>query len=353
MSDTIEEIRARAFAALAAPKNEPLNWLMGDALRKLDAWPRADNFLLTALSQPRTGTLTAWNAWIDEFRKLLVNPESAPPKVAQDLRSKAGEVENKLRGVAAEIQAVIELKKRGFSDFKVISPNGLPSVDFESKFDGRLARIEVKNLREPDDHIRMIASAEWRKRKQEKPERYLFNASLRHAHRGRLSSEADRQLRMLIAQFPERNKDLIEILDGGIEVRLERFEPPAGSPEGYMNQQLIGQNGQGRLVVISAFLTKHFEPDANEVQAVFLKAFRVVADAQVKFFSKETVVAEDVRNVLALRWEPPNVFYDPEMLERVGSQIGSLFADFGLQLDVFLFGGNGPEMPWDTLNRYK
>jgi len=321
MSGMIEVIRARAFAALTAANNEPLNWLMGDALRRQDAWPRADNFILTALSQPRTGTLTAWNAWIDEFRRLLVNPESAAPKVAQDLRSKDAEIENKLRGVAAEIQAVIELRKRGYSDFKVISPNDRPSVDFEAMLDGGRARIEVKNLREPDVHIRMIASAEWKKRKREKPERYRFNASLRHAHRGRLSSEADRQLRTLIAQFPGRNKNVIEILDGGIEVRLERFEPPNGSSEGYMNRQLIGQNEPGRLVVISAFLTKHFEPDANEGQAVFLKALRVVAEAQVKFFSKDTFVVEDTRNVLALRWEPPNVFYDPEMLERVGSQI--------------------------------
>ena len=95
----------------------------------------------------------------------MFNPESAPPKVAQDIRSKGAEVEDKLRGVAAEIQCVIELSKRGFSNFKVISPGGLPSVDFEAVLDGRRARIEVKNLREPADHIRVIASAEWKKRK--------------------------------------------------------------------------------------------------------------------------------------------------------------------------------------------
>jgi hypothetical protein len=30
-----------------------------------------------------------------------------------------------------------------------------------------------------------------------------------------------------------------------------------------------------------------------------------------------------------------------------------LYADFGLQLKVIIFSGNGPDMPWETLNRYK
>ncbi len=52
----------------------------GDALREQDSWPAATHFLLTALSRPRTAKLVAWNAWVDEFWRLLINPEGAPPK---------------------------------------------------------------------------------------------------------------------------------------------------------------------------------------------------------------------------------------------------------------------------------
>ena len=353
MSAAKTDLIAKALSALDAPNNEPLRWLMGDALREQTAWPASSHFLLTALSRSRTGTLVAWNAWIDEFRRLLINPEAAPPKVADDLRSKGDEVEDKLRAIAAEVQATIELKKRGFSEFSVVPPASVPMPDFEAKFEGKRARIEVKNLREPMDHLRTVVSGEWAKRKKLAPERYNFNARLRHAHRGTLSQVAEARLRNIIAQFPDMSGPAIETLDGGVEIRLDRIGDLGDTPEAWMHKQLLQGDDAGRIVVVSTVREEHLEFQATEIQALFLKAIRTVVSAQPKFFTKQTLAPDEVVNVIALRWESPEIFFDPQMLEWTETRIEQLYSDFGLQLKVVIFSGNGPEMPWTTLNRYK
>ena len=348
-----DKLIAEALKALDAPNNEPLRWLMGVAFRKQVSWPTYPNFLLTALSRPRTNHLVMWNAWIEEFRKNLVNPEAAPPKVTDDLRGKGAEVEDKLGAVAGEVHAVIELKNRGFSEFVIVPPSPpSPTPDFEATFESKLARVEVKNLREPDDHIRPVASEEWVKQRERKPERYNFNATLRHAHRGMLSRKAESRLRNIIAQFPDKNGPVIEVLDGGAEIRLERIGDLENSPEAWMHKQLMKDADVGRIVIASAVLEHHFEFSLPEMQALFLKALRVIALAQPKFFSKDTLDPNST-NVIALRWEHPDVFYNPHIVEQTERRIEQLYADFGLQLKVVIFSGNGPEVPLETLNRYK
>jgi hypothetical protein len=353
MTQAETELVAKALSALDEPNNEPLRWLMGDALRDQTAWPTSSHFLLTALSRARTGTLVAWNAWIDEFRQLLINPEEAPPKVAGDLRSKGDEVEDKLRAVAAEVQATIELRNRGFSEFSVIPPSPIAMPDFEAQFAGKKARIEVKNLREPMDHVRMVASGEWAKQRKLAPDRYNFNATLRHTHRGTISRAAESRLRNIIAQFPDMTGPAIETLDDDVEIRLERLGDLGNSPEAWMHKQLLQDENAGRIVVVSTVREEHLEFRANELQALFLKAIRIVVSAQPKFFSKETLATDAVVNVIALRWESPEVFFNPQMLEWTETRIERLYADFDLQLKVVIFSGNGPELPWDSLNRYK
>jgi hypothetical protein len=351
MSEAETCLIAKALSALDAPNNEPLRWLMGDALREQTAWPASSHFLLTALSRPRTGTLRAWNAWIDEFRRLLINPAAAPPKVADDLRSKGDEVEDKLRAIAAEVQATIELRNRGFSEFSVVPPALVAMPDFEAKFEGKKARIEVKNLREPMDHLRTVVSGEWAKRKKLAPERYNFNAQLRHAHRGTLSQAAEARLRNIIAQFPDMSGPAIETLDGDVEIRLERIGDLGDTPEAWM--QVLQGDDAGRIVVVSTVLEGHLEFQATELQALFLKTIRTVVSAQPKFFTKQTLAPDEVVNVIALRWESPEIFFDPQMLEWTETRIEQLYSDFNLQLKVVIFSGNGPEMPWETLNRYE
>ena len=351
MSQADAELIAKALSAPDAPNNEPLRWLMGDALRNQTAWPASSHFLPTALSRPRTGTLVTWNAWIDEFRRLLINPEGAPPKVAGDLRSKGNEVEDKLRAVVSEVQATIEFRNRGFSEFSVVPPSSIAMPDFEAKFEGKKARIEVKNLREPMDHLRMVVAEEWAKRRKLAPDRYNFNATLIHAHRGTVSRAAESRLQNIIAQFPDMNGPAIETLDGGVQIRLERLGDLGDSPEAWMHKQLLQNYGAGRIVVVSTVRGEHLEFRATEIQALFLKAIRIVVSAQPKFFSKETLATDAVVNVIALRWESPEVFFDPQMLEWTETRIERLYADFDLQLKVVIFSGDGPEMPWETLNR--
>ena len=353
MSEADEKLIAEALRALDAPNNEPMRWLMEAAFREQTSWPQYPNFLLTALSQPRKNHLVMWNAWIEEFRKNLLNSEAAPPKVRDDLRGKGADIEEKIRGVAAEIHAVIELKNRGFSEFVVVPPSpSKPLPDFEAKYEGKRARIEVKNLREPDDHLRPIAAEEWRKQRSLKPDRYTFNATLRHSNRGTLSRKAELRLRNIIAQFPDMRGPAVEVLDGGVEIRLEKIEELRNSPEAWLHKQMLKDAEVGRIVIVSAMMEDHFDFNLSEMQALFLKSLRVIAGAQPKFFNKETLDPNGV-NVIALRWEHPEVFYNPDIVEQTEKRIEQLYADFSLQLKVVIFSGNGPDMPWETLNRYK
>jgi hypothetical protein len=349
---TDEQLIFKALAALDAPNNEPVRWLMGESLRSQSAWPTYPHFLLTALTRPRTGSLVSWNAWIDEFRKLLVSPDQAPPKVTADLRSKGTEVEDKLRGVGAEIQAVIELKNRGFSDFAVVPRSDVATPDFEAKFQDKSARIEVKNLGEPSDHIRMIVTDEWEKQTKLAPPRYNFNATLRHDHRGTISRKAESRLRNILAQFPDMNRAAVETLDGGVDIRLERIGNLGNSPEAVMQKQLLREGELGRIVIVNPIRLGDFEFDVSGMQALFLKALRTIVLAQAKFFGKETIDREAL-NVIVLRWEHPEPFYDPQMVEWTEKRIEQLYDDFGLQLRVVIFSGNGPEMSWETLNQFK
>ncbi|HLJ88544.1 MAG TPA: hypothetical protein VKZ53_17115 [Candidatus Angelobacter sp.] len=351
MNASDKQLFEKALATLETPNNEPLKWLMGEALRLQTAWPEYSHFLLNDLSQTRTNMLVAWNAWIDEYRKLLINPDSAPPRATKDLRSKASEVEDKVRAVAAEVQAVIELKNRGFSEFSVVPPSTIPMPDFEAKFQGKKARIEVKNLREPADHLRVVAAEEWAKQKKANKDRYSFNAILRHDHRGTISRVAESRLRNIIDQFPDMNGPAIETLDGDVEIRLER-EHLGNSPRTLMHEQLPQTAEVGRIVIVSAVLDEHLKFNISELQRLFLKVIRVIVSAQPKFFSKETLDPESV-NVIALRWESPDIFYHPQTIELTQNRIERLYGDFNLQITVVIFHGSGPEIPLETLRRYK
>jgi hypothetical protein len=177
----------KSLKALESPDNEPLNWLAGDALRQHAELAAGSHFLLNALGQPRTGTLTAWNARIHEFRDLLTNPDTAPKKATADLRpDKKGAVdaEDRLRSLIAEVQAPIVLTRLGFTRFSVVLPGESALPDFEAEFEGKQARIEVKNLREPQDLLGNVASDQWAKRRTGAPGRYNFNAVLSGTDRG-------------------------------------------------------------------------------------------------------------------------------------------------------------------------
>lgn len=344
----------KAMAALEEAKNEPLQWLLGKALRETTTRP---NFLLTRLSLPRSGPLIALNAWIDEFRQLLTNPTDAPGKAARDLRyndKTKRDFEGKLGGIIAEVQSVIKLSKQGFSEFTVIIPpegKSAKTSDFEAMFEGRRARIEVKNLQRPQDDVQAIATSAWSEQKEKHPKRFAFNAVLRHRSGGSITPEAAERLRTIIAQFPCKKGPVIETLDGGVEISLERLES-SGAPDAWLHSRILKDAGVGRIVISSSFGTQDLQLNLAEMQALFLKAMSTIGQAQSKFFGRQNRDT-GVLNVLAVRWENPGLFYSSEALEWLGNRIEQFYAELELQMKVVLFCEDGSLLPWDKIDRFK
>ncbi len=94
--------RVRALQPLDQPKNEPIRWLLGRALKQPAEIPGASHLFLGALASSRTGPLVAWNANIHRYRAALENPDVAP-QAEEDLRANSSsDAEDKLRSVVAE-----------------------------------------------------------------------------------------------------------------------------------------------------------------------------------------------------------------------------------------------------------
>lgn len=348
-----------AMAALEEAKNEPLRWLLGNALREQAEATVRPNSLLTRLSQPRGGPLIALNAWIDEFRQLLTNPTEAPDKAARDLRhneKKKGDFDAKLGGIVAEIQSAIKLSKQGFSQFTVIIPpegQSAKTSDFEALFEGRRARIEIKNLQRPQDDVQAIATSAWSEQRDKYPKRFAFNTVLRYRDRGTISPEAEARLRTIIAQFPDKKEPVYETLDGGVEIRLERLESDGNSaPDAWLYSRILKDAGVGRIVISSSFGTQDLEINLTEMQALFVKLMLTVVEAQKKFFGRKKQEPA-VLNVLAIRWENPGLLYSPEPLEWLGNRIEQLYAELELQMKVMIFCEDASLLPWSTIDRFK
>jgi hypothetical protein len=342
----------KSLKALEAPENEPLNWLVGDALRQQAKTATSSNFLLDALGRQRTGTLSAWNAQIHQFRDLLVNPDAAPKKAALDLRpdKKGADANDKLLALLEEVQTVSVLSRLGYTNFSVIRSSDIASPDFSAEFEGKNARIEVKNLREPKDVINNIAADQWAKRRSAVPKRFNFNAVLRHSHRGSVSKKAEKRLRMIIDQFAKGKKPVNEVLDGNIRIQLERVSgPDPGHPDGLMLSEMSRDRPTGSLIVVSAVTVEHFSFRVSELQSLLLKALKPIANSTGKFFGE--AYGEEVVNVVALRWEPPDPSFNPEMISYTQEKIETLFADFNLPLRIIIF--TDPEIPWELLRKYR
>lgn len=348
----LSDARKRALEALEQPKNEPLRWFLGGALQQ-HAEMNGRHFLLDALASERTGTLVGWNADIHEFRTRLENPETAPQKVEQDLRSGGSDAEDKLLSVAAEIMAVIKLSRMGYKRFRVLLPSHLPTPDFEAEDpEGKPTSIEVKNLREPEDIVRTVAVAHWKKKSAAAPDRYNFKAVVTHSHRGALSSTAMTRLRSIIDVLPDARKPFDEVLDGGIHVRVEKaadYAQRVGEREANF-LEVSGINKPG-LMVVSGITSENLVTDVSEVQSLFLKTLRRVVESVPKFFGENFMPGSGRINLIALRWEPPDLLVSEEMMEYVQTRIANLFDEFQLPLRVVIF--VDPEIGWDLIRQYR
>jgi hypothetical protein len=343
---------AKALEALRDPKNEPVRWLLEGALREhVEKHPNSPNFLLDFLAtQPRRSGLTAWNANIHQFRDLVVNPDVAPVKAFKDLRSGGEDAGEKLTSLMAEVMAVIHLQKLGYSRFEVLMPLQEPTPDFNAYVEGKEARIEVKNLREPQDIVRTVASKHWKKRAMAKPIKYNFGAILHHDHRGSLSRAAMRELCTIIDQLPDRQTPFETTIDGGAKIRVARINDTGSQLSPVAREGLKHLiSGKGQIIIASAIRQEHFSISVSEIQSLMLKALRTVTGATDKFFGAS--YRADIVNVAALRWEPPDLLSSDEMLAYTGEKIQSLFADFNMELRTVLF--CDPEIPWELIRQYR
>jgi hypothetical protein len=343
----------KALEALDKPENEPINWLLGPILKEQAKHPRS-HFLLDALEGPRTPLLIRWNYWIEQYRAALTNPKEAPRKACIDITAGTDDSEDKLRSFIAEIFAVLHLRHRGYTNFEVIVPEegkARTTPDYHADFEDTKTRIEVKNLREPEDLIRTVAKERWQERRDANPERYNFRAILRYSHRGRLSNLAISRLCNILDEFPNVKSGRVEeVLDGGVKILLERLNDgaiPAGGLEGILLTQIFDGSGErGELVIQSSIRTKDFDFHLSDFQDFFVKVLRVVAAATPKFFG--SAASQQVKNVIFLNWEPPDLFVNAEFPERTQEKINQLFADFSLELELII-SFRPPELPLSVL----
>jgi len=347
------QVFQRALEALASPKNEPLNWLLGDVLRE-QAQSAKSKFLLEALgAEPRSGALTSWNAYIDQYRELLVNPADSVKKAARDVKAGKNDAGEKLLALAAEIMAVVHLRELGYAEFRVLMPTGKSTPDFEARLGQQKALIEVKNLREPQDILRTVAVQHWNDLRSRNPKRYNFRIVLRHAHRGQLSLAAQKRLRTILDQLPDRTASVVsEDIDNGIQVRIERLKDnskPQLAPEAIFFDLFTNRSKPNGMLLVSGITEEHLTIGSSEIQSLFLKAIRPIAGALDKFFGDAFDPVS--LNVIALRWEPPDFLVAPEMLSYVTEKIEGLFDSFGLQLKPIIF--CEPLIPLELLQRYR
>jgi len=161
-----------------------------------------------------------WNANIHQYRILLKNPDLAPHKAEEDLRSGSDDAEEKLLAILAEVLAVVKLSTMGYKNFRVFLASTVSTPDFEAE-DAQANRtwIEVKNLRAPKDIVRSVVAAQWKRRAVANPTRYNFKAVLKYSHRGSLSSNAIKRLGSIIDVLPDTKNPIEEVLDGGVRIR--------------------------------------------------------------------------------------------------------------------------------------
>jgi hypothetical protein len=329
----------RILAALADPKNEPINWLLGAVLRA--GLKKGDSHvLIDALAGRRHRILELWNAWIAEFRTLITNPDVAVTK-AKELSSKPL---CDIKDFITEVFAVLHLSRNGgYSQFEVVLGSNKPLPDFVARKNGKRVRIEVKNLHEPGDIIRTIAKERLLECRSKNPDKYNFSISVEHSYHSPLSEAAMSRLKNAIDELPDVcEKEHKIVLDGGIKVTLKRLDEEAikasGDEGAPLSEMLKHAEGTPRFIVESPIRISDLEFNLSDLQLLFVKAFRIVGDAAKKFFGRQS--DPDAENIMVMRWEPPLPMYDEQTPKIVGEAIGKAFAAVGLELTVIVLGSD-------------
>lgn len=343
MTVDVERIKTE----LMKPENEPIRWLLGKVL--LNA---GDNRLSDDLVTGGAGIAAHWNEVITNFRSLLVEPSAAVGKIASEVKLPTGleraERDARLRDLYAECAVVLWLNStRAYRDFEAIPSGTVARPDFRARQGDASVGIEVKNLREQEDIIDVIAQRRWEELCQIEPEKYNFSIRLFHIHHGWISANARSELRQLLDQFPDRNSDSVEqALDGEIVVRVEKTGPPSreSRPEFDCRQALqttsVVAAGEAELIIHSAILDKDFVQDDQAFKLFFLKVLRKVAEATPKFFSRESEPYD--RRLIAFRWELSRPLFDRDYIVRTKTVIETMMQQVDLPLEIDFFYGNPP-----------
>lgn len=277
---------------LAKPENEPLFWLLGRALVE-----GKDNFLLDAILEGRVLVLAHWNKSIAAFRSALVNPEDAQLKISREFKlaqTERVERDGTIRDLYAEILSVLTLAQLGYSQFRALLQQVQPTPDYEAIYKGKHVGIEVKNLREPDDLIRVIAERHWNDLVRRLPQRYSFPLHIQHSHQGWIPESARSRLRTLLDQLPDRADSVVdEILEDGIPIKIIRGDHGRVADPKF-DCEVLAQSitphayGDAGLVIQSPITPADFQFDVTDYQQFFLKVLRVVTQATLKFFSRHS-----------------------------------------------------------------
>jgi hypothetical protein len=324
---------------LAKPENEPLFWLLGRALME-----GKDNFLVDAILEGRVLVLTHWNKSIAAFRSALVNPEDAQLKISREFKlaqTERVERDGTIRDLYAEILSVLTLAQLGYSQFRALLQQVQPTPDYEAIYKDKQVGIEVKNLREPDDLIRVIAERHWNDLVRRLPQRYSFPVHIQHSHQGWIPESARSRLRTLLDQLPDRTDSVVdETLEDGITIKIIRGDHGRVADPKF-DCEVLAQSitphayGDAGLVIQSPITPADFQFDATDYRQFFLKVLRVVTQATLKFFSRHSTPY--AHHLLAMRWETASPMIDLSYIGRTKGIIEALFSQIGLQLEIMIF----------------
>lgn len=134
---------------------DDLQWLYGDLfLQRIEFERNHREVLWSQMIRKLYGLpnmVSYWAGLIRDYRNILVNPDEAPRKLADELKIDCPDFDAALFDSYAEIGALPKLRTLGFDAFEVlVRPGGsksLKTADLKASRHGEPAALEVKNLR--------------------------------------------------------------------------------------------------------------------------------------------------------------------------------------------------------------
>jgi hypothetical protein len=169
---------SNALARLKSPENADLVWLFSTLPKRAERGDWAASPVLQMLEANNRAFEETCLGLIRDFRGLLVQPEQASSCTKKILKPRDKNFDAKLRDFFAEVMAVVDLGRRGYARFELVTPvRGFPTPDFKAEKDGNPALIEVKNMRVPDS-INEAAFAHWNAKRAELPNSFNFDVQL-------------------------------------------------------------------------------------------------------------------------------------------------------------------------------